>query len=123
MDGLDVESQLEAAGAGDGGASALDVLSMGQALYEILSGQVAAPQPVVPVLQMVSQPTKTATEPPLITLPPSANSPIVPPDGDGPQQLTLFDPSAGRAAPRSQTIPAATERPQQLSLFDLVPAA
>jgi hypothetical protein len=123
MDGLDVESQLEAAGAGDAGAAALEVLSMGQALYEILSGQGAAPSPVVPVLQVVSQPTKTTTDPSLITLATPQNSPIAPPDGDGPQQLTLFDASPGRAAPRSQTIPATTERPQQLSLFDLFPAA
>ena len=54
MDGLEIESQLEAAGAGDGAETAIEVLSIGQALYEILSGQATAPHHVVPVPQVVS---------------------------------------------------------------------
>jgi hypothetical protein len=125
MDGLEVESQLEAAGAGDGAASALEVLSMGQALYEILSGQVAAPPPLVPVPQVVSPPRSTATERPALAAPrPSEFSTNAPP-AEAPQQLTLFErpPREKEARQTSGPAPVAPERPQQLSLFDLFSAA
>jgi hypothetical protein len=125
MDGLEVESQLEAAGAGDGGATALEVLSMGQALYEILSGQTAAPQPIVPVLHMVSRPASADVDRQPIRFSAPHELPATTPAGDNPQQLTLFGsaPAETTARRTSQPAAASNERPQQLSLFDLFPAA
>jgi hypothetical protein len=124
MDGLEVESQLEAAGAGEGAENALAVLSIGQALYEILSGQAVAPQHQVPVPQVVSA---AAT---CVSRQPSAPSelPIVAPSTTTrPQQLGLFDASADpttKRAAKPPTLPIQQrECPRQLSLFDLDEAA
>jgi hypothetical protein len=124
MDGLEVESQLEAAGAGDGAAAALEVLSMGQALYEILSGQAPAPERLVPVPQVVSPPA-SPVERPSLPRPLPSELPTNAPPAEAPQQLTLFDrpPRTRGEHQTSGPAPIAPERPQQLSLFDLFPAA
>ncbi len=119
MDGLEIESQLEAAGAGEGAENVIDALSIGQALYEILSGQVVAPQHLVPVPQVISAASGVPHAP--------STPKVAPPAAGHPQQLGLFAATAEPATERPAKAPALPlqqrERPQQLSLFDLDEAA
>ncbi len=117
-DGLDLQSQLEAAGAAgsDVAAAQLAVLSMGQAIYSILAGAAPRTHAYVPVT-IAAAPVRRAPLP--LGAPPSVRP-------SGPSiQLTLFDtpaPAATPAAPRS-TPRSTGAAVTQLSLFDLLDAA
>ncbi|MDQ2807382.1 MAG: hypothetical protein M3Z04_10805, partial [Chloroflexota bacterium] len=117
-DGLDLQSQLEAAGAAgsDVAAAQLAVLSMGQAIYAILEGTATRKHQYVPV-SVAAAPGRQA--PRLLAAPSIVRT-------TGPSiQLTLFDtplPAATPTAPRSTPRPTGTTV-TQLNLFDLLDAA
>ena len=87
MDGLDLAGGLEAAGAGApeaDGLSALAVLGLGAALYDILAGRAAAAAPLVPV----PAPARPAPPPAARPAPRPAPAPVG--DGRRYQQAALF---------------------------------